>query len=102
MGGSLNWEYINGQVQTDSLDLLGDAIEHISQKYAESVLSGAGIDIDSKFGQMLANNIIQAQKASTQLEVLDDQIDSCLLDCLCFGIVKSFVCKFSHRRLIQL
>lgn len=76
MGGSLNWEYINGQVQTDSLDLLGDAIEHISQKYAESVLSGAGIDIDSKFGQMLANNIIQAQKASTQLEVLDDQIDS--------------------------
>ncbi len=76
MGGSLNWEFIDGQTQVNSLDLLGDAIEHISQKYAESVLSGAGIDVDSKFGQMLANNIIQAQKAGTQLEVLNDQIDS--------------------------
>lgn len=51
MGGSLNWEFINGQ--KDSLDLLGDAIQHISQKYAESILSGAGIDINSEFGQML-------------------------------------------------
>lgn len=74
MGGTLNWEFIDGQ--TNSLKLLGDTIEYVSQKYAESVLSGAGIDIDSKFGQMLANNIIQAQKASTQLEVLNDQIDS--------------------------
>lgn len=76
MGGSLDWEFIDTQTQLNSLDLLGGAIEHISQKYAESVLSGAGIDVDSKFGQMLANNIIQAQKASTELEVLDDQIDS--------------------------
>ena len=45
MGGSLNWEFINGQ--TDSLELLGDAIQHISQKYAESILSGEGIDINS-------------------------------------------------------
>ncbi len=76
MGGSINWEFIDSQSQLDSLNLLGDAIEHIAEKYAESVLSGAGIDVDSKFGQMLANNIIQAQKASTQLEVLDGQIDS--------------------------
>ena len=76
MGGSLDWEFIDNQTQLNSLDLLGGAIEHISQKYAESVLSGAGIDVDSKFGQMLANNIIQAQKANTELEVLDDQIDS--------------------------
>lgn len=74
MGGSLNWEFIDSQ--KNSLELLGNAIELISEKYAESVLSGAGIDSDSKFGQMLANNIIQAQKATTQLEVLDDQIDS--------------------------
>lgn len=74
MGGSLNWEFINNN--KDSINLLGDAIEHISQKYAESILSGAGIDVDSDFGQMLANNIIQAQKASTQLDVLNDQIDS--------------------------
>lgn len=37
MGGSLDWEFINSQ--TDSLELLGDAIQHISQKYAESILS---------------------------------------------------------------
>ena len=74
MGGSLNWEFIDSQ--KNSLELLGNAIELISEKYAESVLSGAGIDVDSKFGQMLANNIIQAQKSTTQLEVLDDQIDS--------------------------
>lgn len=74
MGGSLNWEFIDSQ--KNSLELLGNAIELISEKYAESVLSGAGIDSDSKFGQMLANNIIQAQKSTIQLEVLDNQIDS--------------------------
>ena len=74
MGSTLNWEFIDSQ--SNSLKLLGDSIEYVSQKYAESVLSGAGIDLDSKFGQMLANNIIRAQKASTQLEVLNDQIDS--------------------------
>lgn len=60
MGGSLDWEFINSQSQIDSLELLGDALEHISQKYAESVLSGAGIDIDSDFGKMLADMIQQA------------------------------------------
>lgn len=74
MDGSLNWEFIDGQ--SNSLDLLGNMIEDITAKYAESVLSGAGIDVDSKFGQMLANNIIQAQKASTELEVVNEQIDS--------------------------
>lgn len=74
MGGSLDWKFIDGQA--NSLDLLGNAIEYVSQKYAESVLSGAGIDVNSKFGQMLANNIIQAQKASIELENLNTNIDS--------------------------
>ena len=66
MGESINWEEI------DSLDMLGDKLEEVSQKYLESI---ADIDVDSGFGKMLAN-IIQAQKASTQLEVLNGQIDS--------------------------
>lgn len=74
MGSSLNWEYISKQ--SDPLKLLGDSIEYISEKYANSVLSGAGIDINSKFGQMLANNIIQTQKASVELENLNTNIDS--------------------------
>ena len=74
MGGRLNWEFIDSQ--ENSLELLGNTIEHISRKYAESVLSGAGIDVNSKFGQMLANNIIQAQKASEQLSSLNTNIDS--------------------------
>lgn len=74
MGGSLDWEFIDKH--ENSLEILGGAIEHISRKYAESVLSGAGIDVNSKFGQMLANNIIQAQKASEQLSNLNTNIDS--------------------------
>ena len=74
MGGSLDWEKID--IDFDSLNLLQKKIEQVSKEYAKSVLSGAGIDINSRFGQMLANNIIQAQKASMQLEVLDKQIDS--------------------------
>ena len=66
MGESIAWEEI------DSLDLLGDKLEEVSQKYLENI---ADIDVDSGFGKILAN-IIQAQKASTQLEVLNGQIDS--------------------------
>ncbi len=55
MGGSLNWEFINGQ--TNSIELLGDAIEYISQKYAESVLSDMGIDTGSGLGQMLTDMV---------------------------------------------
>lgn len=74
MGGSLDWEFINSQ--TDSLELLGDAIQHISQKYAESILSGAGIDIDSEFGQMLANIIQQIYKAEAEFEGMNAQLDN--------------------------
>ena len=73
MGGSLNWEFINSQ--KDSLDLLGDAIQHISQKYAESILSGVGIDINSEFGQMLANMITQAFEAEAAFEGMNSQLD---------------------------
>jgi len=74
MGGSLNWEFINSQ--KDSLNLLGDAIQHISQKYAESILSGAGIDINSEFGQMLADMIIQAFEAEAAFEGMNSQLDN--------------------------
>lgn len=74
MGGSLDWEFINSQ--TDSLELLGDAIQHISQKYAESILSGAGIDIDSEFGQMLANIIQQIYDAEATFESMNLQLDN--------------------------
>ena len=74
MGGSLNWEFINSQ--KDSLDLLGDAIQHISQKYAESILSGAGIDIDSEFGQMLANIIQQIYDTEAAFEGMNSQLDN--------------------------
>lgn len=73
MGGSLNWEFINSQ--KDSLELLGDAIQHISQKYAESILSGVGIDINSEFGQMLANMITQAFEAQAAFEGMNSQLD---------------------------
>lgn len=73
MGGSLNWEFINRQ--KDSLDLLGDAIQHISQKYAESILSGMGIDINSDFGQMLANMVTQAFEAQAAFEGMNSQLD---------------------------
>ena len=84
MGGTINWEFLDSWGdslnfvggQKSSLALLGDAIDDVSKKYAESVLSDAGIDVDSKFGQMLANNIIQAQKASMQLDSLNNNIDS--------------------------
>ncbi len=74
MGGSLNWEFINSQ--TDSLELLGDAIQHVSQKYAESILSDAGIDVNSEFGQMLANIIQQIYDAEAVFEGMNSQLDN--------------------------
>lgn len=84
MGGTIDWEFLDSWGdslnfiggQKSSLELLGDVIDDVSEKYAKSVLSDAGIDVDSKFGQMLANNIIQAQKASIQLDSLNNNIDS--------------------------
>lgn len=74
MGGHLEWEFIGRGA--NSVELLGNAIEYVSEKYAKSVLSDAGIDVNSKFGQMLANNIIQAQKAAIELENVNTQVDS--------------------------
>lgn len=74
MGSSLNWEFINSQ--TDSLELLGDAIQHVSQKYAESILSDAGIDVNSEFGQMLANIIQQIYDAEVVFEGMNSQLDN--------------------------
>lgn len=74
MNGSINWEVINDR--TRSLETLGNVIDYVAEQYADSILSDAGIDPDSDFGNMLANSIIQSQKAATQLEVLNSQVDS--------------------------
>ena len=74
IGSEIQWESMFGggigiaQVQ--------EVLEREFQKYAESILRDVGIEIGSDFGQMLAHNIVNAQKTSTQLEVLNDQIDS--------------------------
>lgn len=69
MGKSLNWEEIG------SLDELSDKIEEISKAYADSVLSGTGLE-DSKFCQMLANIVQEAYRSEAQLSSLNTQIDS--------------------------
>lgn len=76
MGGTLDWEFINNQSTMDSLELLGMAIGHISEKYAESVLSGAGIDVNSEFGKMLANIIKEAYEAEAAFTGMNAQLDS--------------------------
>lgn len=76
MDGSLNWEYIAGQSQMESLELLGDAIEHISQKYADSILADAGIDINSGFGQMLSGMIQQIHDTEAAFDSMNSHIDS--------------------------
>lgn len=74
MGGSLNWEFINGHA--DSLKLLGDTIKYISEQYANSVLNDMGIDTGSGFGQMLANIIQNAYESEAALAAVNTQIDS--------------------------
>ncbi len=76
MGGTLDWEFINNQSTMDSLELLGMVIGHISEKYAESVLSGAGIDVNSEFGKMLANIIKEAYEAEAAFTGMNAQLDS--------------------------
>ena len=76
MGGSLDWEFIANQSQMDSLELLGGAIEHISQEYAESILSGAGIDVNSEFGQMLAKMVQEAYEAEAEFAGMNAQLDN--------------------------
>lgn len=70
MGESIRWEEI------DSLDALGDQIEEISQAYADSVLSDAGLSKDSKFGQMLTDIIRASYQSEAALSSLNTQIDS--------------------------
>lgn len=74
MDGSLNWEFINSQA--DSLDVLGDAIQCVSTKYANSILSGAGININSDFRKMLADMIQQAYEAEAEFAGMNTQLDN--------------------------
>lgn len=74
MGCSLDWDIIG--TGPSSLKLLGDEIERISQEYAESVLSGAGIDVDSKFGQILTDIISQMYEAEAEFTGMNAQLDN--------------------------
>ena len=71
MNGELNWDFINNQA--DSLEVLGDAIQCVSRKYANSILSGAGIGINSDFGKMLADMIQQAYEAEAEFAGMNEQ-----------------------------
>lgn len=74
MGESIDWETIS--TSGNPLQAIQDAIESVSKTYADSVLSGAGIDADSKFGQMLANIVQESYKSESALSSLNTQIDS--------------------------
>lgn len=74
MGGSINWESLKDQA--DSLSMLGDEIQNISQAYAESILSDAGIDINSGLGQMLSNVIQQIYDTEAAFDSMNNRIDS--------------------------
>lgn len=74
MGESIDWESIS--TSGNPLQAIQDAIESVSKTYADSVLSGTGIDSDSKFGQMLANIIQEAYKSEAALSSLNIQVDS--------------------------
>ncbi len=74
MNGELNWDFINNQA--DSLEVLGDAIQCVSRKYANSILSGAGIDINSDFEKMLSDMIQQAYEVEAEFAGMNAQIDN--------------------------
>lgn len=74
MGGSINWESLKDQA--DSLGMLGDEIQNISQAYAESILSDAGIDVNSGLGQMLSNVIQQIYDTEAAFGSMNNRIDS--------------------------
>lgn len=72
MDGSLNWEFIESQ--SNSLELLGDTLEYLSDKYVDTTLIDIGIDVDSDFGQMLKNIVKESLDAETQLESYKNQV----------------------------
>ena len=74
MGESIDWESISAS--GNPLQAIQNAIESVSKSYADSVLSGAGIDTDSKFGQILANIVQETYKSEAALDGLNTQIDS--------------------------
>lgn len=72
MGGKLNWEFIESS--DNSLKLLGDTIDYVSEKYTKSALVDAGFG--EEFAEVLANSIVESQKAARELENVNTQIDS--------------------------
>ena len=73
MGKSVDWESI--AASDHPIQAIQDEIESVSKTYADSVLSGTGIE-DSDFGQMLANIVQEAYKSEAALSSLNKQIDS--------------------------
>ena len=73
MGESIDWEDVDWK-DLDSLDLFGNKLEEVSQKYAESILSGAGID-DSEFSQILTDIVSQMYKVEAEFTGMNAQFD---------------------------
>ena len=73
MGSSIDWELIDLK-DIDSLDLLGNKLEEVSRQYAESILSGAGID-DSEFSQILTDIVSQMYKVEAEFTGMNAQLD---------------------------
>lgn len=69
MDESIAWEEI------DSLDLLCDKLEEVSRKYAESILSDAGINVNSDFGKVLTDIISQMYEAEAKFTGMNAQLD---------------------------
>jgi len=74
MGESINWESIS--ISDNPMQALKDAIETVSNTYAESVLSGAGIDPDSRFGQMLVNIVDETYRVQAAYDAFNSSIDT--------------------------
>lgn len=68
---TIDWESI--LTSADPLQAIEEAIESVSQTYADSILSGAK---DSGFGKMLANIVQESYKSEAALSSLNTQIDS--------------------------
>lgn len=74
MGGSLNWDFI--EQQSDSLDVLGGALDYITEQYADSILADSGIESDSALGQMLQGLVSDSIQAGAAFEGLTANIDA--------------------------
>lgn len=97
MGKSLNWEFI--EEQPDSLEVLGNALEYISEKYADSILADSNIGSDSKFGTMIKDLIADSIKAQAEFDGLTAQIDGLQSS---YGIVSNAIAEYNENGSLSL